>query len=132
MQLSDPRKLDFGSALQVTQESFVVIEASDNRRDHRSEERPDGVTSGMRAPLGFRHRCRLPLVACARNSLRQTLNRRNRCGDRRELDAEAVAFAVGGTVGLDTAGASRDYIHLSRGDREAPSGSLDRIQRARP
>ena len=50
--------------------------------------------------------------------------------DTRELEAEAVAFVVGGAVGLDTAEASRDYISLYRGDREALSGSLDRIQRA--
>jgi hypothetical protein len=49
--------------------------------------------------------------------------------DRRELEAEAVAFVVGRAVGLDTANASRDYIHLYRGDREALAGSLDRIQR---
>jgi hypothetical protein len=41
-----------------------------------------------------------------------------------------VAFVVGGAVGLDTANASRDYIHLYRGDREALARSLDRIQRA--
>jgi hypothetical protein len=50
--------------------------------------------------------------------------------DTRELEAEAVAFVVGGAVGLNTADASRDYIHLYRGDREALAGSLDRIQRA--
>ena len=50
--------------------------------------------------------------------------------DTRELEAEAVAFVVGGAVGLNTSGASRDYILLYRGDREALSGSLDRIQRA--
>jgi hypothetical protein len=50
--------------------------------------------------------------------------------DTRELEAEAVAFVVGGAVGLDTADASRDYIHLYRGDSEALGGSLDRIQRA--
>jgi hypothetical protein len=50
--------------------------------------------------------------------------------DTRELEAEAVAFVVGGAVGLDTANASRDYIHLYRGDREALARSLDRIQRA--
>jgi hypothetical protein len=50
--------------------------------------------------------------------------------DTRELEAEAVAFVVGGAVGLDTADASRDYIHLYRGDREALARSLDRIQRA--
>ena len=50
--------------------------------------------------------------------------------DTRELEAEAVAFVVGGAVGLATADASRDYIHLYRGDREALAGSLERIQRA--
>jgi antirestriction protein ArdC len=50
--------------------------------------------------------------------------------DTRELEAEAVAFVVGGAVGLNTSDASRDYIHLYRGDREALSGSLDSIQRA--
>ena len=50
--------------------------------------------------------------------------------DTRELEAEAVAFVVGGAVGLDTSDASRDYIHLYRGDREALSASLDRILRA--
>ena len=50
--------------------------------------------------------------------------------DTRELEAEAVAFVVGGAVGLDTSDASRNYIHLYRGDREALAGSLDRIQRA--
>ena len=49
--------------------------------------------------------------------------------DTRELEAEAVAFVVGSAVGLDTADASRDYIHLYRGDREALSNSLVRIQR---
>ena len=31
--------------------------------------------------------------------------------------------------GLDVADASRDYIHLYRGDRDALTASLDRIQR---
>jgi hypothetical protein len=50
--------------------------------------------------------------------------------DTRELEAEAVAFVVGGAVGLNTSDSSRDYIHLYRGDREALAGSLERIQRA--
>jgi hypothetical protein len=49
--------------------------------------------------------------------------------DTRELEAEAVAFVVGEVVGLQTGAASRDYIHLYRGDRQALAGSLDRIQR---
>jgi hypothetical protein len=50
--------------------------------------------------------------------------------DTRELEAEAVAFVVGEAVGLTVGQASRDYIHLYRGDREALGQSLDRIQRA--
>jgi hypothetical protein len=50
--------------------------------------------------------------------------------DTRELEAEAVAFVVGEAVGLDVAEASRDYIQLYHGDREALTQSLDRIQRA--
>ncbi len=49
--------------------------------------------------------------------------------DTRELEAEAVAFVVGDAIGLDTGDASRDYIHLYRGDREALARSLGRIQR---
>lgn len=49
--------------------------------------------------------------------------------DTRELEAEAVAFVVGHTVGLDVADAARDYIHLYRGDSAALAQSLDRIQR---
>ena len=47
----------------------------------------------------------------------------------RELEAEAVAFVVGQAVGLEVAAASRDYIHLYRGDSNALTASLERIQR---
>jgi hypothetical protein len=50
--------------------------------------------------------------------------------DTRELEAEAVAFAVGDAVGLQVADAAHDYICLYRGDREALAASLERIQRA--
>jgi hypothetical protein len=40
-----------------------------------------------------------------------------------------VAFVVGHAVGLDVADASRDYIHLHRGDSDALTASLDRIRR---
>jgi antirestriction protein ArdC len=49
--------------------------------------------------------------------------------DTRELEAEAVAFVVSQAIGLDVVDSSRDYIHLYRGDGEALSQSLDRIQR---
>ena len=48
--------------------------------------------------------------------------------DTRELEAEAVAFVVGAAVGLNTSDASRDYIHLYRGDRDALAQSLTRVQ----
>ena len=41
---------------------------------------------------------------------------------------EAVAFVVGQAVGLQVADASRDYIHLYRGDSKAVMESLERIQ----
>ena len=47
----------------------------------------------------------------------------------RELEAEAVAFVVGQAIGLEVADASRDYIHLYRGDSNALTASLERIQR---
>src|SRR4029077_5161297 len=48
--------------------------------------------------------------------------------DTRELEAEAVAFVVGHAIGLDVADASRDYLHLYRGDRTALAQSLTRVQ----
>jgi hypothetical protein len=49
--------------------------------------------------------------------------------DIRELEAEAVAFVVGQSIGLDVADAARDYIHLYRGDSAALAESLERVQR---
>ena len=49
--------------------------------------------------------------------------------DTRELEAEAVAFVVAHTLGLDVLDSTRDYIHLYHGDREALASSLERIQR---
>lgn len=49
--------------------------------------------------------------------------------DTRELEAEAVAVVVGQAIGLDVTDASRDYIHLYRGDGAALTESLARIQR---
>lgn len=46
----------------------------------------------------------------------------------RELEAEAVAFAVTTAAGLDNGTASRDYIHLYQGDRNVLIQSLGRIR----
>jgi hypothetical protein len=48
--------------------------------------------------------------------------------DTRELEAEAVAFIVSQTIGLDALDSARDYIHLYRGDPNALSACLNRIQ----
>lgn len=47
----------------------------------------------------------------------------------RETEAEAVAFVVGQSIGLDTGTASADYIRLYQGDAETLAGSMDRIQK---
>jgi len=47
----------------------------------------------------------------------------------RETEAEAVAFVVAHSIGLETGSASADYIQLYAGDAETLAASLDRIQR---
>ena len=47
----------------------------------------------------------------------------------RETEAEAIAFVVSTSVGLDVGASSSDYIQLYDGDRETLAESLGRIQR---
>ncbi|MBT9329545.1 ArdC family protein [Paracidobacterium acidisoli] len=46
----------------------------------------------------------------------------------RETEAEAVAFVIGRTVGLETGSASADYIHLYHGNASLLAESLEVIQ----
>ena len=46
----------------------------------------------------------------------------------RETEAEAIAFVVGKTIGLDTGRASADYIHLYHGNASLLAESLEVIQ----
>jgi len=48
----------------------------------------------------------------------------------RETEAEAVAFVVCHTVGLETSTSSEDYIRLYSGDRRTLMASLEQIRRA--
>jgi len=48
----------------------------------------------------------------------------------RETEAEAIAFVVGQTIGLDTGRASADYIHLYHGNAALLAESLEVIQKA--
>ena len=48
----------------------------------------------------------------------------------RETEAEAIAFVVARTIGLDTGRASADYIHLYHGNAALLTESLEVIQKA--
>jgi hypothetical protein len=47
----------------------------------------------------------------------------------RETEAEAIAFVVSQTIGLDAGNAAADYIHLYNGDAALLAESLEVIQR---
>ncbi len=47
----------------------------------------------------------------------------------RETEAEAIAFVVSQTIGLDSGQASADYIHLYHGNAALLTESLEVIQR---
>src|SRR5277367_426083 len=47
----------------------------------------------------------------------------------RETEAEAIAFVVGKTIGLETGRASADYIHLHHGNAALLTESLEVIQK---
>ena len=47
----------------------------------------------------------------------------------RETEAEAIAFVVSKTIGLDAGRASADYIHLYHGNAALLAESLEVIQR---
>lgn len=46
-----------------------------------------------------------------------------------ETEAEAVAFVVSHSIGLDTGTAASDYIQLYKGDKQTLAESLERIQK---
>jgi hypothetical protein len=107
--------------------SGIVVESSDDLDGAR------GTSAGGRIQILNGLSPAEELVVLAHEWAHELLHRaddRPASRDTRELEAEAVAFVVGEAVGLNTSDASRDYIHLYRGDREALCGSLDRIQRA--
>ena len=47
----------------------------------------------------------------------------------RETEAEAIAFVVSETIGLDAGKSSADYIHLYHGNAALLAESLELIQR---
>lgn len=92
-----------------------------------------GTSSGGRIQVVMGLQPASELMVLAHEYAHELLHRsddRPASRDTRELEAEAVAFVVGQAIGLDVADASRDYIHLYRGDGAALTESLTRIQRA--
>ena len=63
------------------------------------------------------------MYQCLLDSVR---DRSRRC---RETEAEAIAFVVSQTIGLDAGNASADYIHLYHGNAALLAESLEVIQR---
>jgi hypothetical protein len=107
--------------------SGIVVESSDDLDGAR------GTSAGGRIQILNGLSPAEELVVLAHEWAHELLHRaddRPASRDTRELEAEAVAFVIGEAVGLDTREASRDYLHLYHGDREALTQSLDRIQRA--
>ncbi len=83
-----------------------------------------GIAAGLSPAEEFR-----TLVHEAAHELLHRGERRQQTTKRsRELEAEAVAFAVCETVGLDAKASSTDYIHLYRGDKAMLLESLQFIR----
>ncbi len=92
----------------------------------------DGMSSGGRITLrlGLEPAERFSVLAheWAHEILHQT-DRENRPDKTvRETEAEAVAFVVATSVGLETGTASADYIRLYAGEAKTLAASLERIQ----
>ena len=107
--------------------SGIVVESSDDLDGAR------GTSAGGRIQILNGLSPAEELVVLAHEWAHELLHRaddRPASRDTRELEAEAVAFVVGDAVGLEVSQASKDYLHLYHGDREALTQSLDRIQRA--
>jgi hypothetical protein len=107
--------------------SGIVVESSDDLDGAR------GTSAGGRIQILNGLSPAEELVVLAHEWAHELLHRaddRPASRDTRELEAEAVAFVVGEAVGLEVSQASKDYLHLYHGDREALTQSLDRIQRA--
>ena len=80
-----------------------------------------GAKFASMASLGYGSFCVvLPSIIFARGITSKTV---------RETEAEAVAFVVGKTIGLETGRASADYIHLYHGNASLLTESLEVIQK---
>lgn len=92
----------------------------------------DGVSAGglIKLKKGLTAAEELSVLAHELAHERLHKNRENIPKDEtvRETEAEAVAFVVCHSIGLDTNSSSSDYIQLYNGDKETLMKSLERIQ----
>ncbi len=103
----------------------LVYEASLGGADGRSEGGKIALRSGMVAAEEFA----VMVHEFAHELLHRGERRKETTRQIRELEAEAVAFVVCRSVGLDAKERSNDYIQLYSGDKERLLASLDQIQR---
>jgi hypothetical protein len=93
----------------------------------------NGVSSGgtitVRPDLSASETFRVLIHETSHEMLHQGDRRGDTTKVLRETEAEAVAFIVTSTFGIDSKNRSSDYIQLYTGDKAALVRSLDRIQR---
>ena len=92
----------------------------------------EGASLGGRIVLRHGRSPASELSVLAHELAHELLHKHDRPTDRRirELEAEAVAFAVCDAVGLDSTIASSDYLHLYEAESKDLLASLTRIQKA--
>lgn len=93
----------------------------------------NGMSTGgaisVRPDLSLSETFRVLIHEVAHEILHKTERRMETTKTVRELEAEAVAFIVASTFGIDSTTRSSDYIQLYAGDKEALMQSLDQIQK---
>lgn len=87
-----------------------------------------GGRIGIRKGLSAAEEFRTLVHELAHELLHRGERRKETTKRRRELEAEAVAFVVCNTIGLDARQTSTDYIHLFRGDKAMLLESLQFIR----
>jgi hypothetical protein len=94
----------------------------------------EGVSMGgrilIRTDLGPAEELATLAHECAHELLHYSKDQARPDRSVRELEAEAVAYAVCCGIGLDVRSSSADYVQLYQGDAQKLAASLERIQRS--
>jgi hypothetical protein len=112
----------------VNEDLFIVIEFADDLGG------PEGLSMGGRIKLLTGKSDAETFSVLTHELAHELLHKQNRknAGDknRRELEAETVAFIVGNAIGLNVGTASADYIRLYDGNSEMLAESLESVSKA--